>query len=174
MARHRLARGLPVDSAQLGAGRPHVAEVTPASAGGYVGAARLDPARLATSAAGPLCREGCASARLGFPSLEGTALEERNLRHVFKRLLEKADLRQIRIHDLRHTYASLLLQQGESVVYVKEQLGHSSIELTVDTYGALDPGRQLRRGGSLGRRPDVAIRIPAESRAGRCGCRRST
>ncbi len=75
-----------------------------------------------------------------FPSLEGTPLEERNVRHVFKRLLEKADLRQIRIHDLRHTYASLLLQQGESVVYVKEQLGHSSIQLTVDTYGHLIPG----------------------------------
>ena len=75
-----------------------------------------------------------------FPSLEGTPLEERNVRHVFKRLLEKAELRQIRIHDLRHTYASLLLQQGESVVYVKEQLGHSSIQLTVDTYGHLIPG----------------------------------
>ena len=75
-----------------------------------------------------------------FPSLEGTALEERNVRHVFTRLLERAELRQIRIHDLRHTYASLLLQQGESVVYVKEQLGHASIQITVDTYGHLIPG----------------------------------
>ena len=41
-----------------------------------------------------------------FPSLEGTALEERNVRHVFKPLLEKAELRQIRIHDVRHTYAA--------------------------------------------------------------------
>ena len=75
-----------------------------------------------------------------FPSLEGTALEERNVRHVFTRMLEKADLRQIRVHDLRHTFASLLLQQGESVVYVKEQLGHGSIQVTVDTYGHLIPG----------------------------------
>ncbi len=60
-----------------------------------------------------------------FPSREGTALEERNVRHVFTRMLEKGELRQIRIHDLRHTYASLLLQQGESIVYVKEQLGHA-------------------------------------------------
>jgi len=37
--------------------------------------------------------------------------------------LEQAELRQIRIHALRHTFASLLLQQGESVVYMKEQLG---------------------------------------------------
>jgi integrase len=54
-----------------------------------------------------------------FPSRQGPALEERNVRHVFKRMLEKAKLRHLRIHDLRHTFASLLLQQGESVVYVK-------------------------------------------------------
>jgi integrase-like protein len=38
-------------------------------------------------------------------------------------------------HCLRHTYASLMLQQGESLQYVQRQLGHSSITLTVDTYG---------------------------------------
>jgi len=38
-------------------------------------------------------------------------------------------------HCLRHTYASLMLQQGESVAYVQRQLGHASIQLTVDTYG---------------------------------------
>jgi hypothetical protein len=47
-----------------------------------------------------------------FPSLGGTPLEERNMRHVFKRLLEKAELRQIRIQDLRHTYASLRSSRG--------------------------------------------------------------
>ena len=46
----------------------------------------------------------------------------------------------MRIHDLRHTYASLLIQQGESLVYIKEQLGHHSIQVTVDTYGHLVPG----------------------------------
>lgn len=40
-------------------------------------------------------------------------------------------------HALRHTYASLLLSMGESPVYVKEQLGHTSIKITVDTYGHL-------------------------------------
>ena len=46
----------------------------------------------------------------------------------------------MRIHDLRHTYASLLIQQGESLVYIKEQLGHHSIQVTVDIYGHLVPG----------------------------------
>ena len=48
------------------------------------------------------------------------------MRTPFARLLEKAGVRHNRIHDLRHSFASLLLQQGESVVYVKEQLGHAS------------------------------------------------
>jgi integrase len=62
------------------------------------------------------------------------------MRTIFKRLLEKAGLRDIRVDDLRHSFASLLLQQGESVVYVEDQLGHASIQLTVDTYGHLIPG----------------------------------
>ena len=40
-----------------------------------------------------------------------------------------------RLHNTRHTYASILLNNGESPVYVKEQLGHSSIQITVDIYG---------------------------------------
>jgi integrase len=43
-------------------------------------------------------------------------------------------------HALHHTFASLLLQQGESPVYVKEQMGHHSTRITVDTYGHLIPG----------------------------------
>jgi len=54
--------------------------------------------------------------------------------------MEKAGLRRIRFHDLRHTFASLLIQNGESLAYVKDQLGHSSIRLTVDVYGHLVPG----------------------------------
>lgn len=59
---------------------------------------------------------------------------------IFKRCLLLAGLRRIRFHDLRHTFASLLLANGESLVYVKEQLGHYSIRETVDTYGHLVPG----------------------------------
>src|SRR4051812_45590437 len=71
----------------------------------------------------------------------GTMLNRDNFRHrVWVKLLEKAGLRQIRIHDLRHTFASLLIQQGESLAYVKEQMGHHSIRVTVDTYGHLVPG----------------------------------
>ena len=71
----------------------------------------------------------------------GNPLDGNNLRkRVFYRTLAKASLRRVRIHDLRHTYASLLLQNGESPVYVRDQLGHHSIQITVDTYGHLVPG----------------------------------
>jgi len=71
----------------------------------------------------------------------GTQLDPNNLRkHVFYRCLDLAELRRVRFHDLRHSYASLLIQQGESLAYVKDQLGHHSIQITVDTYGHLVPG----------------------------------
>jgi integrase len=59
-------------------------------------------------------------------------MEQHYIRRVFKRLLSKAGLREIRVHDIRHTTASLLLSDGASPVYVKEQLGHTSIQMTVD------------------------------------------
>jgi integrase len=76
-----------------------------------------------------------------FTNRTGEPLDGDNLRRrVFLPALTKAKLRQVRLHDLRHTYASLLIQQGESLAYVKEQLGHSSIQVTVDVYGHLVPG----------------------------------
>ena len=70
----------------------------------------------------------------------GTQVDPSNLRKLFDRLLVDAGLRRGRFHDLRHTFASLLLQNGESPTYVKEQMGHSSIQVTVDIYGHLVPG----------------------------------
>ena len=70
----------------------------------------------------------------------GTQIDQSNLRKLFNRLLTDARLRRVRFHDLRHSFASLLLQQGESLTYVKEQMGHSSINVTVDIYGHLVPG----------------------------------
>ena len=46
----------------------------------------------------------------------------------------------MRIHDCRHTYASLLLQAGAPLHFVKEQLEHSTIATTVDLYGHITPG----------------------------------
>ena len=59
----------------------------------------------------------------------------------FHPCLEKAGLRRIRFHDTRHTFATLLIQNGEPIAYVQKQLGHSSIKLTVDTYCHWMPGK---------------------------------
>lgn len=76
-----------------------------------------------------------------FTNEEGKPLDQSNFHYrVWRKLLAKAGLRYIRVHDLRHTFASLLIQSGESLAYVKEQLGHYSIQITVDTYGHLVPG----------------------------------
>lgn len=70
---------------------------------------------------------------LVFASGEGTPIDMHNVaRREFPNCLAKAQLRMIRFHDLRYTFASLLIQNGESLAYVKEQLGHSSIKITVD------------------------------------------
>lgn len=81
-------------------------------------------------------------------------------RRVFVKVLEKAKLRQIRLHDLRHTFASQLIQQGESLTYVKEQMGHSSIQVTVDVYGHLVPGSNR---AAVDRLDDGRLRIPDAS-----------
>lgn len=70
---------------------------------------------------------------------------KRGFHRGVKRVLRKAGLRDIRFHDIRHTYASLLLTAGVSPVYVKEQLGHASIQMTVDIYGHLIPGSNRDR-----------------------------
>jgi integrase len=79
-----------------------------------------------------------------FPSADGSILDPDNLYHrYFVPVLKQSGIRKIRLHDLRHSFGSLLIQKGASIVYVKEQMGHSSIQVTVDTYGHLVPGADV-------------------------------
>ena len=80
---------------------------------------------------------------LVFPSSVGTPVDPRNLLRDFKRILKKANLPQMRFHDLRHTAASLMLQEGIHPKIVQECLGHSSISLTLDTYSHVMPSLQI-------------------------------
>jgi integrase len=84
------------------------------------------------------------SEELVFPSEVSTPIEMNNFyERAFKPLLAKAGLRQIRFHDLRHTFGSVLIQTDASLAYVRDQMGHSSIQVTVDIYGHLIPGANI-------------------------------
>lgn len=68
----------------------------------------------------------------------------------FKQILSRNNnLKKIRIHDLRHSHASLLINQGEDYLVVKERLGHASITTTIDTYSHLYPSKQKNLANKL-------------------------
>jgi integrase len=62
------------------------------------------------------------------------------VRKAFQACLTAAGLRHVRFHDLRHTFASLLIQQGANPKYIQQQLGHGSISITLDIYSHLFHG----------------------------------
>jgi integrase len=62
-------------------------------------------------------------------------------------IAERAGMRGTRFHDLRHFFASQLIANGETAAYVRDQMGHSSIKVTFDTYGHLFPGRGKEASG---------------------------
>jgi integrase len=59
--------------------------------------------------------------------------------YVFSPVARRAQFADVRFHDLRHFFASMLIAQGESPKYICDQLGHSSVQVTFDTYGHLFP-----------------------------------
>ncbi|AVZ76215.1 integrase [Streptomyces lunaelactis] len=61
-------------------------------------------------------------------------MDPTNLTRTFTALLRKAGLRRIRFHDLRHSTATLLLEQGVELVVIKELLGHAHIDVTATVY----------------------------------------
>jgi len=73
-----------------------------------------------------------------FPNEAGQPMNHNNLvSRYFNPALKKAGIDRIRFHDLRHTYASLLIEQGENVKYIQSQLGHSSPTVTLNVYAHL-------------------------------------
>lgn len=75
---------------------------------------------------------------LVFPNNAGGPVDAANLRYrAFYPALKRAGLERVRFHDLRHTYASLMIQQGENIKYIQTQLGHSSPTVTLNVYAHL-------------------------------------
>ena len=77
-----------------------------------------------------------------FAHPDGTPLDPSTVSHSFAKVIRKAGLPPIRLHDLRHTHATFMLKAGIHPKVVSERLGHSSIRITLDTYSHMLPGLQ--------------------------------
>lgn len=99
---------------------------------------------------------------LVFPTAEGTPMDPDNfVKRDFAAVLKRAEVQRkkdglpaigkLRWHDLRHSFGSLKLNQGEDVVYVSKQMGHSSVQVTADIYA-----HQIRA-----KRPEAAAKTDA-------------
>lgn len=87
---------------------------------------------------------------LVFPSTVGTHMSGRNLTRAFKAAALRAGLSEtVRLYDLRHTCATLLLSRNVHPKYVQELLGHASIALTLDTYSHVIPGMDGGTGDAI-------------------------
>lgn len=75
-----------------------------------------------------------------FPAARGGPVNPNTFRYnAWKQLPVASGLTYVHPHALRHTYATLLIENGENLAYITDQLGHSSIRITVDAYGHLVP-----------------------------------
>jgi integrase len=85
-----------------------------------------------------------------FTTPERVLIDPDNLRHrIWMPALSRAKLRHVVIHSLKHTFASLLISQGENPKYIQTQLGHSGIKLTMDTVGTCSRERSDRQPRAL-------------------------
>lgn len=77
-----------------------------------------------------------------FSQLDGKPLLPNTVTHNWIKLVRRIGLDGIRLHDARHSHASLMLKQGVHPKIVQERLGHASIQVTLDTYSHVVPGLQ--------------------------------
>ena len=68
----------------------------------------------------------------------------------FQRIARRHGFDGIRFHDLRHTHATILLQQGVNPKVVSERLGHASVTFTMDVYQHVLPGMQAQAAATFG------------------------
>jgi integrase len=78
------------------------------------------------------------------------------IRVIFEPAKKRAGITRLRFHDLRHSYASVLIEQGVHPKVISEQLGHASVTITMDRYGHLfdraysDVSKELEAAWNLG------------------------
>ena len=85
-----------------------------------------------------------------FPSPTGGPISPDSVLHMLHRVLKRAGLPRIRFHDLRHTFATLALQNGVDVKTVSGMLGHFSVGFTLDTYAHVTTASQRQAAKTMG------------------------
>ena len=85
-----------------------------------------------------------------FPSPAGGPMSPDSVLHMLQRVLKRAGLPRIRFHDLRHTFATMALQNGVDVKTVSSMLGHYSAGFTLDTYAHVTTDAQLKAAQTMG------------------------
>jgi integrase len=81
---------------------------------------------------------------------DGRPIYPRTLATKFDSIIKKASVPKIRLHDLRHTHATILLKLGENPKVVSERLGHSTVTMTLDTYSHVTPDMQKSTADKFG------------------------
>jgi integrase len=74
-----------------------------------------------------------------FATTTGTPLDSRNVTRALQHALARAGLPRQRFHDLRHAYATLMLEDGEELAVISRSLGHANLSTTADVYAHLTP-----------------------------------
>jgi integrase len=85
-----------------------------------------------------------------FPSPTGGPISPDSVLHMLQRVLKRAGLERVRFHDLRHTFATLALQNGVDVKTVSGMLGHYSAGFTLDTYAHVTTAAQKEAAKTMG------------------------
>jgi integrase len=88
--------------------------------------------------------------RFIFCSPFGTPLDPDSARKMLKRILKRAELPELRFHDLRHTFSALALQNGVDIKSLQKDLGHHSAAFTLDVYGHITPQMEQQKAKKIG------------------------
>jgi integrase len=96
-----------------------------------------------------------------FGDEQGKMLDRSRFERALHQCLKKAGLRRVRVHDLRHSYATIRLMKGHNVIDVSRQLGHANPTITLKVYAHWIPGKFKSQVAELDTRPDATPAQPA-------------
>jgi len=95
-------------------------------------------------------RKKCGNSPYVFPSPTGGPISPDSVLNMLHRVLKRAGLPEVRFHDLRHTFATLALQNGVDIKTVSGMLGHYSAGFTLDTYAHVTTAAQRQAANTMG------------------------